>query len=28
VTGGSKPKAGLDQVRAAMNQFLEKPSPV
>src|SRR3954452_23407023 len=28
VTGGSKPKTGLDQFRSAMNQFLEKPSPV
>jgi multiple sugar transport system substrate-binding protein len=28
VTGGSKPKAGLAQFRDAMNQFLEKPSPV
>ena len=28
VTGGSKPQAGLNQFRAAMEQFLEKPSPV
>jgi multiple sugar transport system substrate-binding protein len=28
VTGGSKPKVGLSQFRAAMNGFLEKPSPV
>jgi multiple sugar transport system substrate-binding protein len=28
VTGGSKPKAGLDQFRAAMHQFIKKPSPV
>ena len=28
VTGGSKPKAGLDQFRSAMNEFLKKPSPV
>jgi multiple sugar transport system substrate-binding protein len=28
VTGGSKPKAGLTQFRSAMQQFLDKPSPV
>ena len=28
MTGGSKPKAGLDQFRSAMNEFLKKPSPV
>ncbi|HWT22722.1 MAG TPA: extracellular solute-binding protein [Solirubrobacteraceae bacterium] len=28
VAGGSKPQAGLSQFRAAMEQFLEKPSPV
>ncbi|MEA2135542.1 MAG: multiple sugar transport system substrate-binding protein [Solirubrobacteraceae bacterium] len=28
MTGGSKPRAGLAQFRAAMQQFLDKPSPV
>ena len=28
VTGGSKPRVGLDQFRSAMNEFLKKPSPV
>ncbi|MEO8687126.1 MAG: extracellular solute-binding protein [Solirubrobacteraceae bacterium] len=28
VTGGSKPKAGLNQFRSAMQTFLDKPSPV
>jgi multiple sugar transport system substrate-binding protein len=28
VTGGSKPKAGLAEFRAAMQEFLDKPSPV
>jgi multiple sugar transport system substrate-binding protein len=28
VTGGSKPQAGLTQFRSAMQQFLDKPSPV
>ena len=28
VTGGSKPQAGFTQFRSAMEQFLEKPSPV
>ena len=27
MTGGSKPQAGLDQFRAAMQQFLDKPKP-
>jgi multiple sugar transport system substrate-binding protein len=28
MTGGSKPKAGLNQFRSAMQTFLDKPSPV
>jgi multiple sugar transport system substrate-binding protein len=28
VTGGTKPKAGLNQFRSAMQTFLDKPSPV